>query len=439
MPLSDPAVQSGKGSADRAFLWPDAVDFVSTLYIATVFALIVRDAALRFAGANIPGFDTIAFAGFASLAIMGTRSGIRWIPSHFALFVGLAGFSAANALAVGLEPSRFLAGWYKTFLPMMAFVLFLNLPIRRSSFRRNLEIFSYLLTMLLLIGLAEGILLSGNPAIKIMSYTNSLFRYPSYQSAWAVILVAIALYLRKSGGGKRFIAIATFAMLCLFLIAFRKSIVGGLFTFSLFLLYDGTLRQRLQRLVVLASGVTLYMTFFGSFILGRMRNLGVYVAANSGDSIARTALHIKSFEIARDYFPWGSGMGTFASEPAAVHYSPLYYKYGLSTIVGLEPFAGTGGSPTFLLDTYWPHILAEFGFLGSILFLVLWSYPVVLAFRRRKQGRDGEATFLLILSLHIALFLESLGATYIEQMQYIFVYAGLSAIALTLSQQGSET
>ena len=79
---------------------------------------------------------------------------------------------------------------------------------------------------------------------------------------------------------------------------------------------------------------------------------------------ARGNLYRTSLEICKDFFPLGSGFGTFATEMSRIKYSPLYYKYGISGIYGLRP-----DYPAFMTDTYWPAVIGEVGFLGLILML----------------------------------------------------------------------
>lgn len=72
-----------------------------------------------------------------------------------------------------------------------------------------------------------------------------------------------------------------------------------------------------------------------------------------------------------DYFPFGSGMGTFGVAAAAKIYSPLYYKYNLSDIWGLSP-----DDPMFLADAFYPT-LAQFGVVGICLFIIYWKRRLV--------------------------------------------------------------
>lgn len=93
------------------------------------------------------------------------------------------------------------------------------------------------------------------------------------------------------------------------------------------------------------------------------------IEANSIEGMyARPALYYTAWEIFKDYFPFGSGFGTFASYASGVYYSKLYYDYNLSNIWGLHPDA-----PGFVSDTYFP-VLAQFGVVGVCLFfLFMWK------------------------------------------------------------------
>ena len=71
-----------------------------------------------------------------------------------------------------------------------------------------------------------------------------------------------------------------------------------------------------------------------------------------------------------DYLPLGSGMGTFACNGAWKYYSPLYYKYNLNVIWGLDEGGG------FICDAYYPT-LAQFGIVGVFFFCWFWKRRLV--------------------------------------------------------------
>lgn len=88
----------------------------------------------------------------------------------------------------------------------------------------------------------------------------------------------------------------------------------------------------------------------------------------NAEEMARPASYKTGLQIMfHDYVPFGSGLGSFATAAAAKEYSPLYYKYGLSEIWGLDP-----NNPMFLADAFYPT-LAEFGIVGLFFFLWFWK------------------------------------------------------------------
>lgn len=68
-----------------------------------------------------------------------------------------------------------------------------------------------------------------------------------------------------------------------------------------------------------------------------------------------------------DYVPFGSGLGSFGTAAAAKEYSPIYYKYHLDEVWGLDP-----SNPMFLADAFYPT-LAEYGIVGLFFFLWFWK------------------------------------------------------------------
>lgn len=93
---------------------------------------------------------------------------------------------------------------------------------------------------------------------------------------------------------------------------------------------------------------------------------GYYVSGLSNDELARPMTYKTSLKILYDYFPFGSGMGSFACNGAWKYYSPLYYKYKLNEIWGLDEGGG------FICDAYYPT-LAQFGIVGVFFFLWFWK------------------------------------------------------------------
>lgn len=118
-----------------------------------------------------------------------------------------------------------------------------------------------------------------------------------------------------------------------------------------------------------------------------------YVSGLSNDNLARPMTYKTSLQIFVDYFPLGSGMGTFACNGAWKFYSPLYYKYNLNGIWGLNEGGG------FICDAYYPT-LAQFGVIGVFFFCWFWKRRLV-AFNQIVDMRYYRVAMLTFCCLAI--------------------------------------
>ena len=80
---------------------------------------------------------------------------------------------------------------------------------------------------------------------------------------------------------------------------------------------------------------------------------------------ARNELTRTSITIAKEYFPIGTGFGTYGSYASAKKYSAVYYKYGLNNVWGLSKDFNA-----FITDTFWPMIIGQFGILGCATYII---------------------------------------------------------------------
>lgn len=83
------------------------------------------------------------------------------------------------------------------------------------------------------------------------------------------------------------------------------------------------------------------------------------------ENSARAVLLGTSIEIANDYFPLGTGFGTFGSYFSGESYSPVYEMYGINDIWGLRQ-----ENPNFISDSFWPMVLGQFGYIGALLYML---------------------------------------------------------------------
>lgn len=127
---------------------------------------------------------------------------------------------------------------------------------------------------------------------------------------------------------------------------------------------------------------------------------------NVMESFARPVLYATAFLIFCDYFPFGSGLASFASFASSDNYSSLYYEYGLNYIWGLSP-----EMPHFICDAFYPS-LAQFGVVGVILFIWFWIYVYKdLRTLIRVNPKKYRNFFSVGVMLMCFIFVESIAST----------------------------
>lgn len=111
------------------------------------------------------------------------------------------------------------------------------------------------------------------------------------------------------------------------------------------------------------------------------------------DDSARASLLRSSFEIANDYFPVGTGFGTYASHVSSENYSQIYYDYNLNDVYGL-----TKENPKYVSDSFWPMILGQFGYIGTIIYAYIILILILKCQRNYcKEGRNYYFSYMILI------------------------------------------
>jgi hypothetical protein len=185
--------------------------------------------------------------------------------------------------------------------------------------------------------------------------------------------------------------------------------------------------------VVLFILMIIILLFLGSMLFKLFETkYTLYFNAETYTDIARNVLYFKSVEIARDAFPLGVGFGRYGSWTSHVHYSPVYYQYGLSHIWGLSE-----AYPNFIVDTFWPMIIGETGFLGSVFYMVLFFIILRILYRNTREKRDpfAQAFFLGTFMIVIESLIESVAAPVYVSPPFSFFVFGAVGIAFALRRE----
>ena len=136
--------------------------------------------------------------------------------------------------------------------------------------------------------------------------------------------------------------------------------IGEKWMIKLLELILGSKKERVKVGRLLLAGAVLGLVFF---IVGKPR---LEQQFNAPVPIPRTTLMIVGFTIIKDYFPLGSGLGTFASYISGRYYSNIYDLYGISNVMGM-----TREKYNFISDVFWPYIYGQFGVFGFLIYLKL--------------------------------------------------------------------
>ena len=125
-------------------------------------------------------------------------------------------------------------------------------------------------------------------------------------------------------------------------------------------------------LILAAAGVIGYPQYQKYFVNG--------VKANTGRA-PRLLFLEGGIQLFKEYFPFGTGFGTFGSSSAAKYYSELYYTLGFDTVAGMSPT-----DPICLNDTFWPMIFAQLGLFGATAYILLFGEILLKMYQRAKES-----------------------------------------------------
>lgn len=198
-----------------------------------------------------------------------------------------------------------------------------------------------------------------------------MYGHPTYLASAAVFLLALLtiFYERKNG--------IYILMACTVLFfTLRSKAVAGIAAYGLifFFLLHRRKKMRVWYIVLIAAV---------AFLVAQDQILYYYVEMR--EESARAALTTTSFQIMQDYFPIGTGFGTFASSEAAKNYSQVYFLYDLNSVYGLS-----AEKYTFSSDTFWPIIMGQTGVIGTISYV----YVLIQLFRGMvKIRKDNNVAY----------------------------------------------
>lgn len=242
-----------------------------------------------------------------------------------------------------------------------------------------------------------------------------VFIHPTHMVTLSLACMAF-IYSDASNGWKKYIGIA----LILMAMSLRSRWVALALVIVLIIIFVKKGSTRAPFVVIGVGSVS-------AFLVGQAQ-MSVYYG--SASESARGHLMTTALSVFQNFFPLGAGFASFGSGVTKTIYSPLYYQYGLQNVYGLAP-----NNPSYLTDTFWPVVLAQFGFLGLIIWLLLLIMLVVDFYRL------GIASGMLVLSLTMiaAILISTTASGSIFSMQMItLLVAFMTAMKANIDREACE-
>ena len=315
-------------------------------------------------------------------------------------------------------------GFIFTSLFIFIFILSYSFSISRQTFLNFMMALSVLIFISAIPTFFHGVLFGNFRA------TPTIFRELGAHGFILNIGVIASLYSFFETKKKIFLFIIACLTIFIFATTLKKSILELLLIIFIYLFFVESLQLKLKLFISFFLLVFLIpvVILIGDSMLENIA-FNIFYFQNTGvEEHVRFGMYLASYNIASDYFPFGSGFGTFGSFGSIFggFYSPLYDEYGVSAI-GLNSLNDVLNSKHTLLDTFWPHIFAELGVLGSILFILLFTYPIFFSLLSGKL-KSNPLSFVIISLVTINL-LDGLALFTPEIPIFIFMIFGISGLA----------
>ena len=303
--------------------------------------------------------------------------GLRWRLRQFYVFslILLVFYLFLAYIFVPVSPINYLLGTGFTFLFVLLFVFGSN---TRTEISVIIKIFQSLLIFFLIMSI--GPMFNGLTAGTTLRRIPGLFRELGAFGTSMNIGVILSLSLYIITGKKRYIYFAVFLSFGVFLTILKKTIFSNLVVWGGFALYQASARMRRKMFLYGIFFIIISFSLVGDEFSHDVKINVDYYKRTVPSTHVRMGMYVGGFKIASDYFPFGSGMGTYGSLASIIGgYSNVHIVYGVSKIGNNAPEDVAKGKHT-LLDTFWPHIIGELGYLGTLIYLLIWFFPMISTF-----------------------------------------------------------
>jgi hypothetical protein len=253
----------------------------------------------------------------------------------------------------------------------------------------------------------------------------------------AILLLAMNLWVPK----RYLLALAAVLSLLIFLTAIKKAMIINIIVWMVWAFARGAGRAFARiSLIACIAGISIFISI--EAISKNVAENVDYLYDVGIEGHVRLIMYSASLDIALDHFPFGSGAGSFGSISSITSYfSPLYNEYGVTAVPTNTQYAVDIGQHT-LLDTYWPHIIAEAGVFGAFLAICLFLVPMRESLQWLKSSVGfSEIKFCAFISfcIPLSLFLEGFALYTPEAPSFIIFFGCITGYCYRILRDEART
>ncbi|MDH5547882.1 MAG: O-antigen ligase family protein [Gammaproteobacteria bacterium] len=234
-----------------------------------------------------------------------------------------------------------------------------------------------------------------------------VFQHPSFLALFAAVCLGFCLAWYVLARMKKFIYLSAIYFLILVASTERQEIIAAVFSLLVTFLVYHRLRYFAVTTIVLLVPILGMLAIYEEQVVEMFDKESVMWGFSGYGEIShpRPVMYIESFNIANEYSPLGSGLGTFGSAGALKYDISMYIERGITSYPWFY-------DDNVSMDTYWPNFVAETGFVGFILMLVIVLYPTFYSAKRLfSSKRKDESKMWWFLSFFGLTFMLVLSAT----------------------------
>ncbi len=370
------------------------------------------------------GFDYLCFFIFALISvyffIVKEKSII--CPKKYYIYISIfLSIIIINGIASPYTPpiQYFAIASIVTLLPFIYFIICYNYKLSRNEINKYILLIIKTLLIISTLTVIWAIFVQSGRNPFMIGFVASI----SNQG----LILSISMYITTTKN--KYIKLSALFIIIIIASVQLKAMLGMVIILFSWLIYENKNNKGRIALYSISLMICISMTivFIPAISSKITRYSNLYDISNQNSGIARVALYYSSFEMAKNYFPLGTGQGTYGSIPTNIIYSDVYYDYNLSNIYGLEENA----KYNYKMDTHWSSILGENGTIGIAIYILLlfYSYRQINKFKESNNKYIFLHKFILLLSPTI-MCIEAITLAIPNRLAFMVIYSGLSAIIL---------